>query len=317
MSDPGGWSFETMAFSRMVIEILSRHLSADKVEENAAADAVISAGGNVYILEAKYNGPQTRFRLDHVTAQLKEYANSYLVTNGVRPRLLVAVPGPISANYSKLLRERDIDIWDGPRLVEAARAVGYSSPYLSILSRSPDRERSEPVRTLAQRLSALPSGKTHWSAFQTLCGDILEYLFSPPLERAISESANESKVNRRDLIFPNYAKAGFWEFLRNNYVADYVVVDAKNYSNPIKKDQVLQLANYLSRHGTGLFGMLVTRKGASGAALSTRREQWILHNKLILVLDEDDLTQMIEVKDAGREPDIVVRQKVEDFRLSI
>jgi len=68
-------------------------------------------------------------------------------------------------------------------------------------------------------------------------------------------------ANRRDLIMPNYATRGFWHFMRNHYGADYIVAEAKNATSPVDKLAVLQLANYLSRHGTGLFGMLLTRHG--------------------------------------------------------
>lgn len=54
--------------------------------------------------------------------------------------------------------------------------------------------------------------------------------------------------------------------MRNQYQADYFVADAKNSGRPLKKDEVLRIANYLSQHGTGLFGMLVCRHGLNAAA---------------------------------------------------
>jgi hypothetical protein len=116
---------------------------------------------------------------------------------------------------------------------------------------------------------------------------------------------------------PNYANDGFWAFLRGRYGADHVVVDAKNYTDEVKKNEVLQLANYLSLRGPGHFGIIVTRKGGDNSALVTRREQWIMYGKLILVLNDDDIKQMLESKDASDEADLLIRQKIEDFRLSI
>jgi hypothetical protein len=85
-------------------------------------------------------------------------------------------------------------------------------------------------------------------------------------------------------------------FLRERYGADHVVVDAKNYTDEVKKAEVLQLANYLSLQGPGHFGFLVTRKGADTSALATRREQWAMHSKMILVLNDDDIKQMLKAK---------------------
>jgi hypothetical protein len=59
------------------------------------------------------------------------------------------------------------------------------------------------------------------------------------------------------------------------------------------KKQILQLANYLSQHGTGLLGIILTRTGDDSSAQYVRREQWMMHNKLILVLNDEDLIQML------------------------
>jgi len=126
--------------------------------------------------------------------------------------------------------------------------------------------------TLAAKLAPKP-GKPNWPEYQALCADIFDYLFSPPLKKGIRESRNISSVNRRDIITPNYAKKGFWLYVREKYWADHVVIDAKNYTSQVSKDQVLQLANYLSTHGLGRFGILATRNGASKSSQLVRREQ--------------------------------------------
>ena len=59
-------------------------------------------------------------------------------------------------------------------------------------------------------------------------------------------------ANRRDFIFPNYCDTGFWAFLRSRYGADYIVADAKNYSQNVSRKDILQMSNYLKAHGAGL-----------------------------------------------------------------
>jgi hypothetical protein len=77
------------------------------------------------------------------------------------------------------------------------------------------------------------------------------------------------------------------------------------------------MANYLTAHGAGLFGLVLSRSGTeSHAAIVTRREQWILNRKMIVVLDDDDLIQMITSRQSGGQPETVLRQRIEDFRLS-
>jgi hypothetical protein len=49
----------------------------------------------------------------------------------------------------------------------------------------------------------------------------------------------------------------------------------------------------------------------------TLREQWILHDKLITPLTDSDVRQMLNDKKGGGDPAELIRQKVEDFRLSL
>ena len=167
------------------------------------------------------------------------------------------------------------------------------------------------------RLRKIQPGRPGWSDYQRLCKDIFEYLFCPPLEAPIWESANWSGVNRRDVIFPNYAADGIWKFFRDTYRADLVVVDAKNYRNPIKKTPVLQMAHYLTRHGAGLFGIVATRNGVDTSTLYVLREQWALHDKMIVIITDDDVLQMLTLKASGGDPATLLRQKIEDFRTAM
>jgi hypothetical protein len=96
--------------------------------------------------------------------------------------------------------------------------------------------------------------------------------------------------------------------------ADHVAIETKNLDGWVEKNHILQLCNYLTFHGLGLFGIMVSRKGENAGATCTRREQWILHNKMTIVLEDGDLTQMLEDKKSGGDPTALIRQKIEDFR---
>lgn len=145
----------------------------------------------------------------------------------------------------------------------------------------------------------------------------MNFLFCPPLKVAISQSRDGSRANQRDFILPNYAQDGFWDSLRNQYRADFLVAEVKNIKSPAGKVEVLQLANYLTRHGTGLVGILMTRNGLDSTARWISREQWVLHDKLIIGLGDDDIRQMLFSKQAGTDPSELIQQRIEDFRLRI
>lgn len=120
---------------------------------------------------------------------------------------------------------------------------------------------------LRRELQACVAGNTQWPIYQKLVGRILEHLFCPPLNVPLSESPDESGVNRRDFILANFAEQGYWSHIRSRYAADYVVIDAKDYAGKVKKRAVLQMANYLRHYGAGLFGPFF-----QGSAATIRRE---------------------------------------------
>jgi hypothetical protein len=61
--------------------------------------------------------------------------------------------------------------------------------------------------------------------------------------------------------------------------------------------------------------MIVSRRAPERSADTTRREQWISYRKMILMLDDNDLRQMIQIRGSDGDPADLIRQKIEDFRL--
>jgi len=63
--------------------------------------------------------------------------------------------------------------------------------------------------------------------------------------------------------------------------------------------------------------LIIPRSGISQGALYTLREVWAIDKKIIIVLQDNDIEQMLLEKISKREPENVIRQKIEDFRLSL
>lgn len=171
---------------------------------------------------------------------------------------------------------------------------------------------------LLNKLKSIPAGKKTWSTYQKLIERILIYLFGDVLSDPITELPDQYGINRRDFILRNYRESGFWKYLRERYHADFIVIDAKNYTGEVKKEQILQIANYLKLHGTGLFAIIISRDGKEdkGASL-TRREKWEKENKMIIILDDNDVEKMILAKGSSGVLEEIIKQRIETFRLGI
>lgn len=248
---------------------------------------------------------------------LKNYAAIYGECQPV-----FAIPATLREEDSQALKAAGILLWDLDYLAHnfSEQLPKLEPSHFKLLlskrvKRGPKLTRED---QLIVELKGCEPGRPDWSVYQNLVGSILEHLFSPPLKSPLPEHADKSKANRRDFILPNYAESGFWHFLQRNYMADFLVVDAKNYTRKIGKNEILQVANYLKPQGAGLFGMIFSRKGCDAAGgTHTIREQWMSHRKLILVFNDEDVRSMLLAKRDGRKPEEVVEQKLEEFRLSI
>ena len=101
------------------------------------------------------------------------------------------------------------------------------------------------------------------------------------------------------------------------YLADYIVVDAKNSGKRITKKDVLQIANYLKPQGTGMFGLIICRMGADSGALHTLRVQLLLHQKMIIVLDDRSVEGILIDAGAGGNGTQTIEDLIQQFRLSM
>lgn len=267
------------------------------------------------IVECKSLRAISEFYIDKVIDELETISSTH-----PSAKIIFATPSRIPGKIKERLVKHNISAWDIDYILNefSGEIEKSNNPYLNLLIGSIGQRKSDfKIRNLSDRLKKCSPGKKEWSIYQKLIGEILAEIFCPPLQHPMPENSDYLKTNRRDFILSNYAKDGFWEFLRSNYKADYIVVDAKNYSNKIKKDEVLQIANYLKPHGAGMFGMIFTRKGGDiRGCETTLREQWILHGKLILVFDDEDVENMLVASSTGTTTDII-GQKIEKFRLSM
>ena len=280
-------------------------------------DYVVKIPNGTILVEVRSVFPMTLSRLNDLVLQMRELRQNWVNETGIIPKLAIALPGTLTADRKEFIERHEIKVWDSSWIFDVAERLGVLQEAEELLRDTPNTVSPDsPGRRLINELRETSPGKPGWASYQNLCGSILEYLFCPPLNKPISERSNLSKTNRRDFIMPNYCTDGVWGYLSRRYGAEYIVADAKNYSGEVEKAEILQLANYLSEHGAGLFGLIVTRNKGNSGAEQTVREQWIMHRKMICIIGDDDIVQMVTSKEHGLDPSTLIRQKIEDFRLS-
>lgn len=275
--------------------------------------------GAIVLVECKSALTVAEGRLRGAFDQLKRYQEIIGADE-----LVLALPARLTPEQKESARQANVQAWDLDEIAARFRhhLGGVTHPVLkpmllAVAALGGTNAGISPEAALIAELRALPSGRAHWVAYQKLVSKILERLFCPPLSTPIIERADDSGTNRRDIILPNYAERGFWAFVRERYDADFLVVDAKNHTEEIGKPEALQVLNYLKCHGTGMLGMIVCRRGWDATCQSIIREKWALEGKLVVVLSDEHVERMLRAKEAGGPPEDVVRQWIEDFRISM
>jgi hypothetical protein len=266
------------------------------------------------LIEVKIMPTFTDIRLREIKDQMKtfgKYAPGYC--------LVLAFPGILSEKDNTLIQNIGIEIWDINYIAQtfAKEIEKTNHPIFKALFTT---AKYDPTHDkLIVGLNSISAGKKDkdWSKYQKHIEKILDYLFGSVLSSPITENADHFKINRRDFILRNYAETGFWAHVRTRYFADYIIIEAKNYTKKVTKKEILQISNYLKIHGTGLFGILVSRNGGDTGCYYTCRDLWAMEKKLIIVLNDQDMIKMIIAKSSSNNPEEIIQQKIEQFRLSM
>jgi len=190
-----------------------------------------------------------------------------------------------------------------------------------------DEKITQRAESLSQKLRDCPTSKG--KLLEDVCEETLFFLFCeglPPeqaLRTPVPQARTDQGYERRDLLFENRATEGFWAEVRREYDAVGIIADAKNYDNEITGTTVGDFSSkYLKDDGVGRFGIIVARKvppetqvAASlrdrvPSAVKKQKDEWRDSRKMIVLLGEDDLVEMLTMKAEGYDPTGLLRNRV-------
>lgn len=167
----------------------------------------------------------------------------------------------------------------------------------------PDQELSDPQpeppgEALITSLAALPAGKKDAKTYETICKDIIDYLFGDDLRDVRSQKRTTDGLNIYDLIYRVSPKHPFWVTLTRDFRARVVLFECKNYGKPIGAMQVFTTERYLSASALRPICFVLSRKPAHPHAVQAASGAMRESGKLLVFLSDDDLIKMLRAKDA-------------------
>jgi hypothetical protein len=173
------------------------------------------------------------------------------------------------------------------------------------------------AKELIERLGNLSCGKETWKEYESVCIDILNYLFLPPLKVPKVQSRSEEGLDRRDAVYPIGNGHSFWDELKRDSHSRFVVAEFKNYCDAPSQIEVESIQQYLFVKAKRMFGLLCSRHRPGQSALKARRRAWMEFDKLIVFISDDDIIDMLNMKGIGEDPTEVIDSQLEEFWLEL
>jgi len=163
------------------------------------------------------------------------------------------------------------------------------------------------AQKLLLKLKKCPKGIKGWRQFEDICVNIIDFVFRDSFRnfKIKSQSRTYNNIDIRDAIVQNTGK-DFWEELRLDYDAKNIVFEFKNLTKKIGKDELIQISDYLSKESLGKVGIIFSREGLSESGAEKQRSLLADAKKLVLVLAENDIVDLVNKKLRNEDPEKVL-----------
>lgn len=224
--------------------------------------------------------------------------------------VLASVSPYLLDELSSLLEEPDYDQY-----------LHSSSHDLSRILKITPISTSKPIDTtgsdFCRELHLLKRGKAAWSDYEKLCDKILKYLFPNDLHGWHTQKRTDDGLNRFDYVCRIKPATDFWSFLIDHLNSRYIIFEFKNYIGKIKQGQILTTEKYLLENGLRRVAIIFSRTGADDNAIKMTQGAMRENGKLMLILDDDRVCNMLHMKEKGEDPTDLLFEIADDFLLSL
>jgi hypothetical protein len=180
-----------------------------------------------------------------------------------------------------------------------------------------DEDSCREAELLKGRLASIPPGREHASDYQRAVLEILNYLFSPELIDGKPEVRTFDGTERRDIIFTNDSDETFWEYVRTEHSAIFLMFETKNKAC-LELADINQTATYLGDR-IGRLGIILTREAPPE---TIQRKIFLVWNdstprKIILILSDDQLRGLLDLRCHNGSPTKWMQKHYRTFRETV
>lgn len=171
----------------------------------------------------------------------------------------------------------------------------------------------------SDKLIKLKSGKRDFANYENLCIEILKYLFSDYLTLWNKQLKSNSDIYRFDLCCKiKHGKVEeFFDTILNFFNTKYIVFEFKNYKTAITQKEIYTTEKYLYSKALRGVAIIISREGVDHNGMHAIKGCLRENGKLILCLSDEDLLNMLKLKDSSESPADYLSEKLDNLLLKL
>ena len=246
---------------------------------------------------------------------------AYLVSLKAKEDLILVVGNIVSKEIvEKYFEKYKIHIWTLSNILWLFEEYpDIKNEFISLLTYSVDDLKLEkPCHSLFQeqrnkknegtwksKLLAIKPGKGERSKeYEDICVEILKNVLGEYLGLWKVQESSNNGLYRFDLCckIKNGVNQDIFDTIKNYFNTKYIVFEFKNYEKEISQKEIYTTEKYLYEKALRRVAIIISRKGASKNALSAARGCLRENGKLIMCLSDQDLIELINIKEKEEQP---------------
>ena len=166
-----------------------------------------------------------------------------------------------------------------------------------------------------EELSDIEEGADKSKEYEVLIEKIVKDIFSNELTLFQRQSRTEDGINIFDMIckIKNGINDDFFTIVEKYYKTKYILFEFKNYSDVIKQGQICTTEKYLFETALRKVAIIITRHGIDKNGMKLAKGILRESGKLIIVLNDEDVKEMIRIHENGEKATTVLERKLDEL----
>lgn len=164
-------------------------------------------------------------------------------------------------------------------------------------------------------LSGIKGGKRDAKKYEEAMEEIIRNIFSNELTLFQAQLRTEDGINIFDMIckIKNDINDEFFYTIEKFYKTKYILFEFKNYNEVIKQGEICSTEKYLYETALRKVAIIITRVGIDDNGMKLAKGILRESGKLIIVLNDNDVNEMIQLHESGEQASKVLGEKLDEI----